>query len=238
VHRAFPPLLALLLTGCPPSMGEVVDQNAPALSARHAALKEVVASLPAPGSLSAPSPAAGLTPAPIYDEVQDTFTLELLQAEYVSDPLLDLKPAGKLDLYLGEVLKDALSSVAGGLKPEHRSQASNDHFRGKFEKALAVRYVGLVRTVEYAAPVATSEKEFTGGHAKLEVFVVDLQDRSVKASFPVEARSSTRVSYEYKQGEDPRERLQAFAHSTMWSSARDQIADGLRKHAGATIAYD
>lgn len=233
-------LLALPLLGCPPSVGEVADRHAPRVQALQAGLKQVMAAQPAPGALSAATAAAGLDPAPVYDEKGRTYTMDLLQVEQLDDPKLDLRMAGKLDLLLSNVVVQPLRDVTPEyLSESDRTRSSNDYYPVTFERALALPYVALVRTVDYAAPVPVNEKEFKGGHARLEVFLVDVRAGALKASFPVEARSSTDVTYEFREGEDdPLERLKAFAHSTLWSSAREQIAEGLRKHAGATVVFD
>lgn len=234
------PLLALPLLGCPPSFGEVADKHAPRMTALQAGLQKVMAAQPAPGTLSAATAATGLDPAPVHDEKEQTYTMDLVQVEQLDDPKLDLRMAGKLDLLLPEVILQPLRDVAPeGMSESDRKRAANDYYPVTFERALALPYVAVVRTVAYEAPVPVNEKEFTGGRARLEVFLIDVRAGAVKASFPVEARSSTNVSYEYREGkDDPLERLKAFAHSTLWSSARDQIAEGLRQHAGATVVYD
>jgi hypothetical protein len=230
-------IATLPLLGCPPSFGEVADRYAARMNARNAELKQVVAALPAPGSLSAPTAAAGLTPAPVYDEATSTYTMDLLQVEQVDDPAVDLRLQKKLDLILSNVYIQPMRDVAPSTE-EARSRSSNDYYPTTFEKALALRYIALVRTVEFTPPEAVSDTEYTGGTARLEVFLIDLQDRSVKASFPVTARPAEKVEYEYKEGDDRKERLKAFAYSTMWESARLQIAEGLKQHAGATVVFD
>lgn len=231
----------LPLAGCPgPTIGQVADQFAPKVGARHAELKKVVAGLPAAGSLSAPTAATGLTPAPEYRRKDQVYTLDIVQVEHVDDPTVDIRLAGKLDLLSSEVLVAALRDVAPGhLKEDDRARSSYETYPRRFERALALPWVALVRTVEYVKPEAVSETEFKAGHAKLEVFLVDAQAGAVKASFPVEARSKTDVRYEYRKGDDdPKERLAAFARSTLWEDAREKIAAGLKQHAGATVSLD
>jgi hypothetical protein len=69
--------------------------------------------------------------------------------------------------------------------------------------------------------------------------MIDTQDNMIKASFPVEAKSKPSVEYMYQEGkDDKKERLAAFARSTLWEDAREKIAAGLRTHAGATVVFD
>jgi hypothetical protein len=51
MRYALVPLLALALTGCPPTFGEVADQYAPRINARHAEVKQVVSTFPPAGSV-------------------------------------------------------------------------------------------------------------------------------------------------------------------------------------------
>jgi CheY-like chemotaxis protein len=116
---------------------------------------------------------------------------------------------------------------------------SYEHYGKSFEAALALRYLAVVRTLAYVKPVATSETEFEGGAAKFEVFLIDTQDKTVKASFAVEASSKPSVEYMYQEGkDDKKERLAAFARSTLWEDAREKIAAGLKTHGGATVVFD
>lgn len=238
---ALAPLLVVALTGCPPSMGEVADQFAPKLNAHHAEVKKVVSALPAPGSLAAPTAATGLTPAPVYDEDKGTYTMDLVHLEQVEDPKVELRLVpDKLDLILSNVYVLPVRDVGPeGMTAEDRAHASYELYSKRFEAALALRYLAVVRTLSYEKPVATSETEFEGGAAKFEVFLIDTQDKTVKASFPVDARSKPSVEYVYQEGkDDKKERLAAFARSTLWEDAREKIAEGLRTHAGATVVFD
>lgn len=229
----------LPLLGCPPSFGEVADGYAPRMTARQGELKQAVAALPAAGSVTAPTAATGLTPAPVFDQDKGEYTMDIIQVEQVEDPLVDLRRQEKLDLILESVFISPMRDVVpGGMSDDSRKRSANDFYPVTFERALGLRWVALVRTVEFVKPEAVSETEYTGGTAKLEVFLVDLQDRTVKASFPITARPAEKVEYEYKPGDDRRERLKAFANSTMWESARTQLAEGLKQHAGATVVFD
>lgn len=237
----FAPLLALALTGCPPSLGEVADQFAPKLGARHADVKQVVSTLPAPGSLTAPTAAAGLTPAPVYDEDAGTYTMDIVQLEQLEDPKVELRLLpDKLDLLTSNVYVSPLGDVGpNGMSAEDRARSSNEFYGKRFEAALALRYLAVVRTISLAKPIATSETEFEGGEATFEVFLIDTQDKAIKASFPVAARSKPSVEYTYQEGkDDKKERLAAFARSTLWEDAREKVAAGLRTHAGATVVFD
>lgn len=238
---ALAPLLVLTLTGCPPSMGEVADQFAPKLNAHHAEVRKVVSTFPAPGSLAAPTAATGLTPAPVYDEDKGTYTMDLVQLEQLEDPKVELRLVpDKVDLILSNVYVQPLRQVVPeGMSAEDRAHASFELYGKSFEAALALRYLAVVRTLAFVKPVATSETEFEGGTAKFEVFLIDTQDKTVKASFPVEASSKPSVEYMYQEGkDDKKERLAAFARSTLWEDAREKIAAGLKTHAGATVVFD
>ena len=146
----------------------------------------------------------------------------------------------KLDLILSNVYVLPFRDVGPeGMTAEDRAHASYEHYSKRFEAALGLRYLAVVRTLSYVKPVATSETAFEGGTAKFEVFLLDTQDKTVKASFPVEARSKPSVEYVYQEGkDDKKERLAAFARSTLWEDAREKIAEGLRTHAGATVVFD
>lgn len=240
-HAYVAPLFVLALTGCPPTFGEVADQFAPKLNAQHAELEKVASTFPAPGSVKAPTAATGLTPAPVHDEDAGTYTMDLVQLEQLEDPRFEFfRFPDKLDLILSKVYVVPMKEVSPeGMSADDRARSSNEYYPKQFERALALRYLAVVRTVTYVKPVATSETQFEGGTATFEVFLLDTQDKTIKASFPVEARSKPSVEYMYQEGkDDKKERLAAFARSTLWEDAREKIAEGLRTHAGATVVFD
>lgn len=239
-HAYVAPLFVLALTGCPPTFGEVADQFAPKLNAHHAELKKVASTFPAAGSIKAPTAATGLDPAPVYDEDAGTYTMDLVQLEQLEDPKFEFfRFPDKLDLLLSNVYVVPVKEVAPeGMSADDRARSSNEYYPKQFERALALRYLTVVRTLSYAKPVATSETQFEGGTATFDVFLIDTQDKTIKASFAIEARSKPSVEYMYKEGDDKKERLAAFARSTLWEDAREKLAAGLKTHAGATVVFD
>ena len=159
-------LLALPLLGCPagPTMGEVADGYAPRLGARLAELRQVIASAPAPGAIVAPPAPVKVEPAPEYRLKAGEFTLDIVQVEHLTDPTFEFYTTpDRLDLHASEVLTIALRETSpGGLSADDRAHASYEQYPRRFERALALRYVAVIRTVEYDRPVAVSETEFSG----------------------------------------------------------------------------
>lgn len=240
-HAYVAPLFVLALTGCPPSMGEVADQFAPKLNAHHGEIKKVMSTFPAAGSVKAPAAPVALTPAPVYDEDMGTYTMDIVQVEPMEDPKFEFfRFPDKLDLTTTNVYVNPVREVSPeGMDADDRARSSNEFYAKRFETVLALPYLAVVRTLTYVKPVATSETEFEGGTATFEVFLIDTRDKTIKTSFPVEAKSKPSVEYMYQEGkDDKKERLAAFARSTLWEDAREKIAAGLRTHAGATVVFD
>lgn len=227
---AFAFAMPLALAACGDTNRDVIAKYTPQFQTLRGDLKTMAASLPAPGAaVSAKS--ADLTPKPVYDTVNGTFNTAFISLEELDGE----KPA--FDLILSSELGNALAWT-GPRNPmaESALDESADGFDREFETALATPYVVLYRAAAYDPPRAVDDKTFEGGTVKLEAFVFSRADAKLAATCSIEAASATNVSYSYKKGEDPKERLAAFAASTLWQDALDILSRCLGETTGGVFA--
>jgi hypothetical protein len=116
-----------------------------------------------------------------------------------------------------------------------RSRAST--LAKDFDEALAYRYLGILRTLDYQKP-AIEGKTFRGGALEVEVLLVDLQSKQILTAFRVSARPDSKVTVTFKEGENREARAEEYVRSTLWVNARKQIAQGLAERTGGTFAFD
>jgi hypothetical protein len=93
--------------------------------------------------------------------------------------------------------------------------------------ALAYRYLVALRPATYVRPVAVDERTYTPGSLMLEGFLFDLSTSALVGSFRVAATSADRVEYAAKKKDSKEERLESFAYSSLWVSARDGVSKAL-----------
>jgi len=154
----------------------------------------------------------------------------------MSDQLLDPDSKPQFDIGFSKNLINGLQWT-GSKSPLSSSAMSNpgDDMEKELKAALGYNYLVVNRVTDLKNPVAVDEKTFVPGHASIDAFIVNLSNNEVMCSFSFQAESAGTTSYYYKPGESQKERLEEFAHSTMWEDARKKLVDGLKKSAGADI---
>src|SRR5262249_34255277 len=143
-------------------------------------------------------------------------------------------------LILSGTLLDCLlwTGPKNPMAPSVLSQSAGKDFARNFEDALACRYVVVYRALDYQKPVVLSEQSYRPGTVTLEVFVADLESKEVLTSFRIAARSAPIIEYAFKEGEDRTRAAEGWAHSSLTSDARKQLAEALRERTSGTFVFD
>jgi hypothetical protein len=225
-------LLPLMLSACGgETNGEVIARYTQQVEAVRAELKGLAAKLPPPGT-AVSGKLADVSPKPVYDVANGAFNTAIIAVETLNDE----KPA--FDLLLSSELGYALAWT-GTKNPMAESALGEaaEGFAPQFETALGTPIVVLYRTVAYDPPRAVDEKTFDGGTAKIEAFVFTRADGKQVAACSVEAASSQNVTYSYKKGDDPKERLENFANSTLWQDAQAILSQCLGETTGGNFTF-
>ncbi len=229
--------LSIILVGCGPTVGDVYVEYKPQLDAMRADLVAIADALPEKAEDIAVSGA--LEPAPEYnaDNFGVVTNTDILMFENLSDPVLDLSTTDQFDLnFQRSILKYLRLGMPGYGVPV--DQSASDEWIEKLEKALALKYLGVARVTQYEPVVGISPDEFEGGSVELDGFLVDVDSKEVLCSFSISATPNDQVNYSYQEGEDQTAALERFAHSTMWSNAREAFIDGLNTNCGGVFELD
>ena len=223
----------LLLSACSRSAKEEIAATTPAVQALRTQSNTIVGGLSSFGSGVSMS-MAQVDPKPVYDRKTASFNTAFVSVEQLKD---DSAPA--FDLGLDSDLSHALAWT-GAKNPmaESRLGEAAGEITGTIESALATPYVVVYRTVTYGKPVATADGTgFEGGVVDFEAFVVAVERNTWVASCRVQAESAQQVTFSYKKGEDPKQRLEAFAGSTLRDDALAKLAACLTEQTGGTFQF-
>ncbi|MFT3809582.1 MAG: hypothetical protein QM698_06650 [Micropepsaceae bacterium] len=224
--------LPVVLAACGESNRDVITRFTPQIEAVRGELKAIAGTLPAPGVVVS-GKVADADPKPVYDVAAGAFNTAFVPVEALSDD----EPV--YDLILSSELLNALGWT-GAKNPmaESALDESAEGFDKQFQTALATTYVVLYRAAAYDPPRAIDDKTFEGGTLKLEAVVFERAASRQVAACSIEAASDTSVNYTYKEGEDPKARLVAFAGSTLWSDALKTLAQCLTATTGGTFVFE
>lgn len=234
------PILMLLCIGC--GRGEtnraLFKRYESQFAAKRQQFNSIAQALPAPGSVQG-NTVASLSPKPVYG-VKDSANTEIVMYDQLLNPDIKSEGHNRLDLILSGGLLNAMQWTGPNnpTSPSVLDKRSVPDMETSLNKALATRYLVVVRPARFDAPVAVSEDSFKGGSADVEVFVADLQDSHVPASGRFTAHSSTKVEYLSKKGEDKRSRLEEFAYSSLFTDARQKVGALLPQITGGQFVLD
>lgn len=222
---------ALTAGGCGKTNREVIKDNAAAFQGMRDKLAGIAKRLPAPRSVTAMN-AQKLDPAPVYQKHGGN--MDILMAEQLKDP--DAKP--EFDLLLSEKLGSALQWT-GPQNPMADSAlgARGTDLAQELKNALELRYLGVVRIVNFNKPFVLEDR-FMGGELTAEVFIIDLSSNNIIPIGPITAKPAENVSFTYKKNESREAAAERFIHSAVYSAARDEVKKLLEQHAGAKVTFD
>lgn len=220
-------LTGTFLASCGPTNQEVISSFKDGFDAKRKQFTELAAKLPAPGNVAESGCQAPLDPLPVYDVKAGTFNTEIVMAKQLLDPDVRLERTRDFDINLSDALLRGMmwTGPNNPMSESARDNTAVETLKPELENALAYRYLVVNQPVSYTAPQAVDEKSFIQGTADVEGFLFDLQSGQLLCSFRYMAKTADTVHYEYKKDSDnPLERAEAFAYSTLWSSAREDAA--------------
>ncbi len=200
--------------------------------------KKIADLLPAPGTITGNIP-ANLSVKPVFNAKTKSFNTEIVMYDQLLDPDIESREQKRLDLLLSG---DLLLGMKWTGPKNPMSESALDNSAGEmeqtFKKALACRYLIVLRPATFIAPVAVSESEYKPGVADIEALVVDLESNKVVGSSRFTASSANKVEYVYKQGESRESRLEAFAYSTLYTEARQKLEKSLADMTGGEFVFE
>jgi hypothetical protein len=226
----------LSLGGCAEKNREALARMKPEFAPLRARLAKLAPQIEALKPAAAP-PQLALSPPPVFDKVKSEYNTDVISFEQLTDdaakPKLDLIVSGRLVSALQDT-GDHPEMVSGALELRHGKE-----MEASMRAALAYRYLIVYRTVELIEPRVLDEHTFTPGRVVMALYLVDLAngDRLVPLGVAV-GHTSPATEYLYKKGDDQRERLGSFAHSTLWQSVRTDVRAKLAGATGGRILFD
>lgn len=232
-------MVAVLLTGCGERFGDYLVRMSPEFDSMRAKLKEVAALIPEDVSGNS-SGDVKVDPPMHYEEAKPLPTnTEFMMFKNLTDPYYDYSDGGEIDLYLTKHLKRQLEWTGdkNPLAEAGKKRRVSENDLAEFEGALATRYLAVARLENFEPVVATGDNTFTGGSVLMSGHLVDLQEMKLLGSFLIEAIPAQEVSFSFKQGfDDPKDRMVAFARSTVYTSLRKQFAEKMQETFGGMFA--
>src|SRR2546423_3487440 len=233
VKRVFCLSFLVMLTaqlGCGPKVSDVVSKYAGDFQKKREQFQAIAHALP---PKAAEKPCANMNPPIEFNENSKRYNTEMIMYEQLLDP--DAKPA--FDMTPGGDLLTAMqwTGPKNPLSPSVLNNRADEDMEKTMKAALDYRYLIVNRVADLKNPIAVDEKTYTPGRATIDVFVVNLANNEILCSFTLQAQSAQDVSYYYKSGESKQQRLEDFAHSTMWEDARQKLIAKLKQMAGGGI---
>ncbi len=231
-------VLAMICLSCGETNRQVFQRYEAQFAAKRDQFKKIAQMLPTSGSVKGTMPAK-LSPSPVYNVKTDTYNTEIVMFDQLLDPDIESRDHNRLDLILAG---DLLRCVQWTGPKNPMSSSALDQRAGNMEeqlkKALAIRYLVVVRPATYVAPTAVDENTYKPGMADIEVFITDMESNKVAGSFRYSAHSAAKVEYSYKKGESQASRLEEFAYSSLFTDARDQLAKLLTQTTGGQFVFE
>lgn len=176
------------------------------------------------------------TPPPVFDEKGKQFNTDILSVEQLADvyakPPFEL--GGEADLVRGLLWTGDHSPAADSMLDRREGTKLEAELRA----ALKYRYLVVYRTIGLVEPKGIDEHTYSPGHVALYVYLVDLTNDTPQLVALATGKSAPATSYAYKQGEDAKQALAKFAHSTMWESVRADVRAKLPAATGGTFVFD
>jgi hypothetical protein len=230
--------LTVFLYGCGPSAGDKVREYQSRYAGLRAAFAAISRLLPAEASEGDPAGLGGLDPKPVYDEIAAAFNTEIVMDWQLSDPNETSDQGDRFNLLLSKDLQESLlwTGPRSPLNDSLLSGRSKPELVRTLENGLAYRYLAVNRILSHSPPKAVDERSFHSGSISLRCFLADLKGPKILGSFDYQAVTRPRVEYVYKTNEDdPKERLEKWAASSMWENARRELFRLLAERTNGTF---
>ncbi len=231
-------LLALCLNCGGETNRQVFKRYENPFAEKRQQFKKIAEMLPASGTMAANAPAS-LSVKPVFNAKNKSYNTEIVMYDQLLDPDTESKEQKRLDLLLsGDLLLGMKWTGPKNPMSESALDNSGGDLEQSLKKALAYRYLVVLRPAAFVAPVAVSESAYKPGVADIEALVVDLESNKVVCSCRFTASSASTVEYVYKAGESRESRLEAFAYSTLYTEARQKLEKLLAETTGGEFVFE
>lgn len=231
--------LVLATLGCGKAPLEVLEEYRPKIEAFEAKLARVKTKIAAATGHDCPK---ALSPAPVFSErfERPGWNTNFLMFDELTDPFHvdppewlpvpeDRRGHGRSFTFLNDAVRSARQrySVDGYYKPEEASSAAGAILKDDLDRALAVRYLVVVRIEGLTAPRRVGETSFVPGLLTVGASVVDLETEEIACSVAVAVTSSDKVQLRS-------EKLDADYYLTgdLMTAAKAQFYEELGQRAG------
>lgn len=224
--------IALLVSACGgggESRQDVVGRYEPQFAEMRLKLQAIAQALPASAVEQKASPS--LDPAPqyvFYNNPTDSskiYNTDILMAQHLLDPDLDLGKSDQVDLLLSKYLDTYLrwTGPNNPMSSSAREAEAPKDLAAQLEKALQIAYLGVARVGDYVPAVASDAENFQGGLAEVDGFLFDMESQALLCSFHLSIRVDEQVSYTYKEGEDRTAKLTEAANARLKENVHEQL---------------
>jgi hypothetical protein len=217
------------------NLAELRAEYGPRYEAKRQQLKLITDLLPPRGSVEGNTPAQGLDPKPTYHVKQQSFNVEIAMFDHLLNPDADLREKKDVDLLLFEGRLIQNFRIIGPRSPRSPDMRTTGGELAKFEAALNLPYLVVVRPVTFVRPKALTKQSYLPGMADLEIFLVDLRSNKVLGSARFKAESAKSTSAAFSRFSSEQESVEAAAYSTLWEEARSNLVYALREISGGTF---
>ena len=223
-------LLIVSLAACGEKNRDAIEKVKPDFAQMRARLGKIAAAIANTPPPRMPATAA-VSPKPIFDSSSESNNADLLALEQLADidakPKMDLHKEG--DLALGLRWTGDHSPAAESMLDRREGKALEARLRA----ALQYKYLVVYRTAAITEPEVVDEHTFRPGQVALGLYLVDLAngDKVLPLAVAV-GQTAPATSYAYKKGDDPKQALANFAHSSMYESVIADAAAKLKETTG------
>lgn len=233
------PLLVLSACGGGPSQRQVLAKHAAAIDKARAALKQVHADLPAPGSTNADVKTGELKP-PLRSVSTSLGSAPEGNTEWLhAEQLLNPDDKGPFDTGVDGDLGSTLAWTDSRCKYYRAddSLSAGPAFEEMVTASISKPYLIVIRASQVLEPrVDIKAKTFTPGSVRIEGFIYSMPACKRLGAFAVTAHTPDRVDYQFKPGEE-QARADAFAHSALWEAARAAIVKSASAVTGGEVRF-
>jgi hypothetical protein len=231
-------VLASSVAGCKEKNTEALEHLRPDFTTKRTQLASLAAKMPAPGAVSRSTLPGSLSPPITHDaKGKGPINTEIVMAAQLTDPDVQLHSPEQVDLLMGDELLMCLmwTGPKNPMASSTLAARNGESLEKGCRAALAYRYLVALRPAGYTRPVAVDERNYTAGALVLEGSLFDLSTSALIGSFRVTATSADKVTYLARKNENKEERLESFAYSSLWDSARDGVAKALAPLASGRV---
>ena len=229
-------VFVVLLAACGQKNRDAIEKVKPDFAQLRGRLAKLAQAIPAAPLPQKPA-AVALSPRPKFDPTGESGNTDLIAFEQLTDldakPKLDLHKEG--DLVLGLKWTGDHSPAAESMLEQREGKALEARLRA----ALQYKYLIVYRTAAITEPEVVDEHTFRPGQVALGLYLVDLANGDKVMPLAVATgATSPATSYAYKKGDDPKQALANFAHSTMYESVLADAAAKLKETTGGRFALE